>query len=155
MNIVVGIDPGLDGGVAALNEDGLVESCFLPTMGGAKGRMIDGAQLARWISERDVTEAAVEEVHAMVGWHPGSAWRFAMAYGQILGVLQTCLVPVTLIKPQAWKKHYGLIGKDKDDSRRRAIELYPAHAEQFARKMDLHRAEATLIARLHMTERAQ
>jgi crossover junction endodeoxyribonuclease RuvC len=36
---------------------------------------------------------------------------------------------------------------DKDTARTRAIELWPSHAQLFARKKDHGRAEAALIAR--------
>lgn len=34
-------------------------------------------------------------------------------------------IPLTLVTPQAWKRGAGLIGKDKDAARSRAVQLYP------------------------------
>jgi len=50
-----------------------------------------------------------------------------------------------LVRPAEWKKSLGLTGKDKEASRQRALQLFPAQA-QLARKKDHHRAEAVLLA---------
>jgi crossover junction endodeoxyribonuclease RuvC len=145
MRIIAGIDSGLDGGVAVLNEYVWLESAILPTMGD-KPRVIDGGALARWLGDRDVREAIIEDVHAHPNQGVTSTFRFGVAFGQILGVLQTSLIPYSLVTPQRWKKHFSLIGKDKDEARRRAIERFPHAADQFERKMDIHRADAALLA---------
>jgi crossover junction endodeoxyribonuclease RuvC len=150
MRICAGIDPGLDGGIAVLNESDTLETAFLPTMGEGKWRMINGRALTVWLGERDVTEAVIEEVHAMPKQGVSSTFKFGLSVGKVLGVLDACMIPYSFVTPQKWKKHYGLIGKDQDAGRRRAIEMFPRNAHQFARKMDVHRAEAALIARYQL-----
>jgi crossover junction endodeoxyribonuclease RuvC len=163
MIIVAGIDPGLDGGVAVLNETGdTLETAALPTMGDDTGRVIDCAQLARWLRDRDVTEVIIERAQAMrkPGGKPqgvGSVFRYGVGYGQLLGLLQGMLLPYTTVSPLVWKRHYSLLNNKragifiaKDDSRRKAIELFPQHADQFKLKKDIHRAEAALLARYHI-----
>lgn len=154
MRIVAGIDPGLDGGVAVLNEDGLLEATPIPTMGEGKHRIIDVGQLVRWLSDRDVTEAIIE----LSGGHPdqgrASIFRFGVAYGQLLGMLQCASIPYEIASPLRWKRHYGLLNSKKlgivvgkDDSRRKAIELFPRFRVLFENKNSIHQAEAALLAR--------
>lgn len=164
MRIVAGIDPGLNGGVAVVNEQGLLETAILPTMGEGTDRVLDCAQLASWIADRDVTEVIIERAQAMRGKDDGrkqgtaSSFRYGVSYGQILGMLQAMLLPYQTVHPLTWKRRYGLLNNkrlgiivDKDASRRRAIELFPACADQFKRKtVDGHRAEAALLARYAM-----
>lgn len=150
MRIIVGIDPGLTGAMAVLNEAGDLETISLPTLGG-QDRILDGGRIARWLGDRDVTEAIIERAQAMS--KPGAKqgvvgmFRYGTAYGQLLGVLQASLIPYTTVPAATWKKTYRLWGGDKQDSIRRAIELFPRHADQFSRKADNHRAEAALLAR--------
>jgi crossover junction endodeoxyribonuclease RuvC len=147
MRIVLGLDPGLNGGVAVLNEQDTLETAIIPTMGDAAGRVLNGRALSWWIAERDVTEAIIENAHSMPHQGVTSTFRFGVAFGQLLGVLQVSGIPYRLVTPQAWKKHYGLLKQDKDAARRLAIERFPRAAAQFARKLDVHRADAALIAR--------
>jgi len=51
------------------------------------------------------------------------------------------------VRPQAWKKKMGLIGKDKTASRGLARELFPQYAERFKLVKHDGLAEAALIAR--------
>jgi crossover junction endodeoxyribonuclease RuvC len=53
-----------------------------------------------------------------------------------------------MIAPTVWKRAAGIPpGKqNKDSARSVAIARWPAQAELFARKMDIDRAEAALIA---------
>ena len=75
-----------------------------------------------------------------------STWTFAEGYGVVLGVLGALQVPVRLVTPRTWKEAAGL-GKDKNASRQRAVELWPHCSLLFARVKDDGRAEAALIAR--------
>src|SRR4029077_19204558 len=158
MRIVVGIDPGVEGGVAVLNELDTLETATIPTMGEGKHRVIDCGQLARWIHERDATEAIVELAGAHADQGRASIFRFGSAYGQLLGMLQTMTLPYRIVSPLRWKRHYDLLNNrkrgrivGKDDSRRKAIEIFPQHSDQFRLKNSIHCAEAALLARYQMT----
>ena len=52
---------------------------------------------------------------------------------------------MAVIRSTAWKKAHALIKRGKEDSRQRAIKLFPG-AKGFERKLDHNRAEAALIA---------
>jgi len=154
MRIVVGIDPGVEGGVAVLSDLDILETATIPTMGEGKHRVIDCGQLARWIHERDATEAMIELAGAHADQGRASIFRFGCAYGQLLGMLATMTLPYRIVSPLKWKRHYDLLNNrrtgrvvGKDDSRRKAIELFPQHAAQFNLKKSIHCAEAALLAR--------
>jgi Holliday junction resolvasome RuvABC endonuclease subunit len=141
--IIIGIDPGLSGAVAYLNH------CYahvedMPVAGG----QVDAANLSQmiglWKSDNEMV-AYVEQVGARPGQGVSSMFKFGMSYGAALAVLAACGVPVHLVTPGKWKKALGL-SSDKEQSRRRAIELFPKLADDLKRKKDDGRAEALLLA---------
>lgn len=154
MRIIVGVDPGMDGGVAVLNEYDRLETAHLPTVeSDIVGRVIDCAQLARWISDRDANEAVIERAHAFPGQGVTSVFTYGTAFGQLVAVLQGLLLPITFVEPRVWKKHYGLLNKKGEDKlpedapRQKARErFYLDDDTQFPLNKDIHRAEAALIA---------
>jgi hypothetical protein len=73
-----------------------------------------------------------------------SSFNFGRGVGVIDGICGALQLRVTYPTPQKWKKRAGLIGKDKDQARTRALELYP-HLD-LHRKKDVGRADAILIA---------
>lgn len=159
--VIIGVDPGCTGALAALRENGsLIETFLMPTMKVGTKTRVNGAAVAAWLSHiRNGStvewHAYLEQVNAMPSGPPGSrrtmgvasAFTFGHAAGLIEGVLSAGAIPLTLVPPQAWKKHAGLIGKDKDAARTRAIQLFPE-----CRVLDLKAkgqavADALLIAR--------
>lgn len=63
------------------------------------------------------------------------------------GIIAAYRLPLELPSPQRWKKEMMAdMGKDKDASRLRAIQLFPVVANRLDRKKDDGRAEALLLA---------
>lgn len=121
--IYVGIDPGLTGGIVALNErsEVLHISAFVPVVGD-----FDAHGLSDLLTDIRTMEAsslkimaAVEKVGAMPKQGVSSTFKFGKTYGQILGVLAAKLIPYELVTPQAWTKEM-LAGENKDDRKNRA-----------------------------------
>jgi hypothetical protein len=143
--IALGIDPGASGAVAALDEHGNL--LWLDDMPFADGAVL-APVLAELVLRGDGPRVAwVERAQSMPGMGVAGAFRYGTGYGVVLGVLGALSIPLHTVRPNEWKRDAGLIGADKDASRRRACELWPGHAERFARKRDDGRAEAALIAR--------
>jgi crossover junction endodeoxyribonuclease RuvC len=145
---IIGVDPGLTGACAVLDEHGGLITCFdLPVIGDNKQRRVDAATLADLIrAHMQVRFAIVEQVHAMPGQGVSSTFKFGMSYGAIYGILGALVIPVRHATAPQWKKASGL-DSNAETSRARAIETWPDRAELFARKMDHNRAEAALLAR--------
>ena len=75
-----------------------------------------------------------------------SGFKYGRAAGTIEAAVLCCEIPMTIIEPGAWKKHYHLHGKDKEGGRQRALQLFPAAHAFLARKKDHGRGEAALIS---------
>lgn len=143
MTRIVGIDPGLTGALALLNEAKLIDLEDMPVYDKkANGRMIANILVA-W--EPDFV--VIEDVHSMPKQGVASSFLFGFNTGIAVGAVQATTIPMVRVKSGRWKPQMGLRGKPKDASRGLAMDLWPAFADRFARKGDDGRAEAALIAR--------
>lgn len=157
VGMVVGIDPGITGAVAFVNSAGASWVHDMPVAMVKKGRReVMAAELSRILEAAPSATVYVERVNAMpkIGTKDGhnrsgqgvsSAFGFGRSVGVIEGVVAALRMPLVFVTPQAWKKHHGLSGADKDVSRTLASQLYPE--AELSRKKDIGRADALLIAR--------
>lgn len=163
---VLGIDPGFDGAIAFYEPDNLIvfdmpcdEVTFMKkaTKGKYKGKMRPSVRREVNLKEaRRIIHTSAPVTHAFIEWVTAgsqqgatSMFRFGESFGEIKGIL-TCLNTTEgafeKIKPQKWKKYYGL-SSDKKESLKLARELFPDYLDLFKRVKDNGRAEAALIAK--------
>jgi crossover junction endodeoxyribonuclease RuvC len=149
--IVIGLDPGTHGAIAALHGNAVSLLADLPVhVIAAKGRgdraELDVHALHGLIAELGPIEHAfIEKVTARPGNGSVSMFRFGQACGAIYATLAVMGIPLTYVLPRVWQAHHG-IGPTPDAARQRAAQLYPQIAPQLARKADGNRADALLIA---------
>ena len=79
----------------------------------------------------------------MPGQGTRSMFTIGYGYGLWIGVLATLQIPYTNVRPGIWKRALTL-GKDKEASRLRAMQLYPG--ADLRLKKHHGRAEALLLA---------
>jgi crossover junction endodeoxyribonuclease RuvC len=151
MTKVLGVDPGIRGGLAiVLVEDGaapqLLDAIDIPVCGvGAKER-VDVLAVRTWIIAHQPQHAFIERGQAMPKQGASSGFKYGRAIGSIEAVITCCEIPLTIVEPSVWKKAHQLRGGDKEAGRQRALQLFPASHAMLARKKDHGRAEAALIA---------
>jgi hypothetical protein len=140
---ILGIDPGSSGAIALYwpSDPGTIMAEDVPVVNG----MISPSALARRLEEARPTVAMIELVGAMPKQGVSSTFKFGMACGIVHGVVGSAYIPVHLVAPGKWKKHFRL-PSDKEASRALATRLWPS-ATCFSRKKDHGRAEAALLAR--------
>jgi crossover junction endodeoxyribonuclease RuvC len=146
--IVVGIDPGLTGAIVAITGDA-IEFHDMPVLEIKKKQQLDYAGLAhvlRRYADRGEVTAAIEMVGAMPGQGVSSMFKFGQVYGAALATLATLQIPYQTVTPPVWKRSFRLVGCDKDESRSRALELFPQCIEHLRLKKHHGRADALLIA---------
>ena len=148
---VMGIDPGVRGGVAlVLVEPGqaaqLLDAINIPVVGLGAKEWVDVLALRDWIRAQQPQHAVIERAQAMPKQGASSGFKYGRAVGSLETVISGCEVPLTIIEPTFWKKFHGLRGGDKEGSRQRALQLFPAAHALLARKKDHGRGEAALIA---------
>lgn len=141
---IVGIDPGLKGGIAILYRDDLAVHPM---------PLID----SNWTWLREICRAYepsafIEKVHSMPKQGVASTFKFGMGYGFLRGLLAGWSVPVNLVTPQAWQKTI-LAGENKDDKKAASVavaqRMFPGvdfRASDRCRKPSDGMAESALIA---------
>ncbi len=150
---IIGIDPGLSGAIAVLKDIKVLSLFEMPVMAEGKKnkRQLNSAQLVNIIKENtnDDEEIAVivEQVNAMPGQGVTSMFNFGQTFGAIKGVCAALGLPIFFVRPSKWKKHFELINSSKDASRTKVIEMYPSFSKQLAKKKDVNKSDAILIAR--------
>ena len=157
--IIIGIDPGLSGGIAVIDNNKVIDLFDMPVMADGKKnkKQLNSALLAKLIKEStsNTSESAVivEQVNAMPGQGVTSMFNFGQTFGAIKGICATLELPIFFVRPSKWKKHFELINSSKDASRTKAIEMYPRLAEKLSKKKDVNKSDAILIARFYCETR--
>lgn len=145
--IYIGIDPGLHGAIAVLNNKGHVLGLHdMPLDGGT----YDPREIYGLLTYYDRIIIGIEAVYRFP--------KISMGFGLLVGVAS--VVPhstVIKIPPQRWQRWHRIKKADKNLSRELASKLFPGYADRLTRKMDHNRAEALLIAyytrRVHKHDR--
>lgn len=149
---ILAIDPGMSGAACIYGSQFSVKSGLrwnlidLPTVGTGAQHRLNAVVLRDFLVQFTPDHAFIESVSAMPKQGVASMFRFGRAAGAIDATVACCGIPLTYVTPQAWKKHHGLHGPDKELSRARALQLAPELSESLARKKDHGRAESVLIA---------
>jgi crossover junction endodeoxyribonuclease RuvC len=146
MNIM-GIDPGLSGAFVVLEDGTPIEWGIMPIVVEGTSKRVNGTHLAAIWRNTKIDVACLENVGAMPGQGVTSMFTFGHAVGTVRGVLGALEIPVRLITPQVWKKHVGLINKDKDAARSLAIQMWPEWRVLDKKGEGQALADAALIAR--------
>lgn len=137
--MLVGIDPGLKGGVAVLHIDPERSMCEvmltapLPFHRDKSLRWVNGKSLRQLIGPFTPAESVciIERVGSMPPELHGrtqgvaSMFKFGVGFGSILSVVQTLPCQLVLVTSVVWKRFHNLLHTDKDASLRRARQLYP------------------------------
>lgn len=144
-HLVIGIDPGVSGAIALVSPKGTVLVHDMPVMKLGKSSRVNAAHLSSLLSAARDGHAVIEHVAAMPKQGVVSVFSFGHAAGVVEGVLPALGISYELVRPAVWKRHFKLIGADKEASRAKAIQLYPN--APLDRKKDAGRAEAILLAR--------
>ena len=140
----------------------IVEVLDMPTLADGSNRQLDVMAICRRIDKWKPRIAIIENVQPMPsipgsdgvrrGMGAASSFRFGFAVGQIRAIAVCYGLEVRLVHPVTWKRHFGLKGPDKEQSRQRALELVPGASQWLGLKKSHNRAESILLG-LYGTER--
>lgn len=154
LRLTIGIDPGITGAICVL-ADGVINDVFdMPVEDVRTKQRVGGKILGAMVSGLFMTyrgadiHVITEIPFARPGESPMGGQRSGINYGILLGVLQGRGVRFTEITPQRWKKHFNLIGRDKNESRVLCLRNWGEQVGMYLDKKKHHgRADAILIAR--------
>lgn len=127
--MIVGVDNGLDGGLCAISEDGLViDKIVMPTKWMSKKREIDTTKIKQWLLFLNTPFLlAVEEplAHARSSQAVRS---MALSFGKLCGMAETSDFEMCRVSVHKWQKAIlGFVpkGKTKERAILKAQELAP------------------------------
>ena len=137
---IIGIDPGLSGAIAILENNKVLNIFDIPVMSEGKKnkRQLNSALLVTLLKENinkeEEVAVVVEQVNAMPGQGVTSMFNFGQTFGALKGICAALELPIYFVRPSKWKKHFELINSSKDASRTKAIEMYPKLSNQLSKK---------------------
>ena len=149
---IIGIDPGLSGAIAILENNKVLNIFDIPVMSEGKKnkRQLNSALLVSLLRENiqnnEEVAVVVEQVNAMPGQGVTSMFNFGQSYGVLKDIFSAMQLPMDFVSPVKWKRYYNLINTHKDSSRTKAIEFFPYISSKLSRKKDANKADAILIA---------
>ncbi len=149
----LGIDPGVNGAIAVIC-DTTVIVIDLPIVkvkrkGGTKSEynLPELRSLLRVFRNEPFCTVVIEEALVQIagkGSNAYTAYRVGVGYGMLVGMLAGLGLPYEKVHPTVWKRAMGLLKKDKEDSRLKALGMFPQ--ADILRKKDEGRSEALLLA---------
>ena len=155
--LIIGIDPGISGAICFFENGEIKDVIDMPVMADGKKnkKQINGSQIFNEISTRiknykaENINVVIEQVSAMPGQGVTSMFNFGQSFGVLKGICAAMQLPIFLVRPAKWKKHFELINSQKDSSRTKAIQMFPKISSHLSRKKDANKADAILIASFH------
>ena len=120
MKLHLGIDPGINGGIAFIPSTGTPWAHKMPETDK------DLMELLRDATSIAQAKALIELVHSSPQMGVKSAFTFGEGYGRLQMALTALGIPYERVRPAMWQKAMGCLTKgDKNVSKRRAQELFP------------------------------
>lgn len=114
---MIAIDPGASGGIAWMDNDGIIHAEYMPD------GMSEQVDLIRWLKVQGHGSAVIENVG---GYMPGNsataAVKFARHCGHIEAACYCFGVAIEYVAPQTWMKGIGTFSKDKIERKRQIKE---------------------------------
>jgi hypothetical protein len=140
---ILAVDPGLSGALAFyFTAQDAISAEDMPVVAGD----VDASTLAARIAQMKPDIAIVELAASRPGQGVASVFKFGCGFGMIRGVIAASGVPLHLVTPAKWKRHFAL-DSDKEKSRALALRFWPTRSDLFGLKKHHGRAEAALLAR--------
>ena len=105
---IIGIDPGLSGGIAVLENNKVLNIFDMPVMSEGKKnkRQLNSALLVSLIKENikfnEETVVVVEQVNAMPGQGVTSMFNFGQNFGAIKGVCAALELSIFFVRPVSY-----------------------------------------------------
>ena len=147
---VLGIDPGLDGALAFLSDNGKLEVFDMPTIKVPTGRKskktgkmgtkreYDFARIRQLLLDYNPVFTVIEELQ--IGGKPGEFKQSAQSisttsknYGILVGLLFGCNLSYEEVRAAVWQKEFfkGKTGNTKELSYNSACKLFPEYCNLF------------------------
>lgn len=145
MTRIIGVDPGKTGALAVIDTEAwTIAIQDMPQEPGRAGKdAVSPAGVARLFDAAQPDHVYIEDVWSSPQMGVVSAFNFGRNLGILEGACASRAI-LTKVRPQEWKA-LTKTPKDKNEARRRAMQVFPCAFDLFSRAKDDGRAEAALI----------
>ena len=119
--MILGIDPGVSGGVALVSADTAM-AWKMPETLHDTWALFRGLAAGR----QTITKGYIERVGAMPGQGVSSTFKFGRNVGQLEAFLAAAGIPFEYVSPAVWQRALGCLSKgDKNKTKAMAQRLFP------------------------------
>jgi hypothetical protein len=127
MKTIIGIDPGVNGGIAWIDEHGRACAEKMPDTLADLWELIDNIAIGcTYYNRASCVKAYLEQVASSPQQGVVSAFTFGRGYGNLEMALTAAGIPFERVRPQVWQKALGCMTKgDKNITKKLAQELFP------------------------------
>lgn len=127
MRKILGIDPGLSGGLSVIDECfNFIASIPMPTVELEGKRRVDPLKIHEFIEHHKPSLAVIELVGARPGQGVTSMFSFGDAFGAVRAVAECLCGQVMYARPQEWRGFQGMSGLSKEQIAEVAFEVFRA-----------------------------
>lgn len=149
----IGIDNGLDGGIAVIRDHKVVDVMVAPVIKGPKRRAMDEPTMMQILQYFSPCVCVIEQVQSMPGNKAGAMLNYGIGHGLWRGMCVGLKIPYAMVHPKTWQKQFGITGAQGDlkaQSIQMVQRLYPGidlRPTERSKKPHDGMADAVLIAR--------
>lgn len=134
---VMGIDPGLDGAISWVGDEG-ADAMVMPVLAGGP----DAPALVRLFEEKRPSLVVLESASIRPRESGKSGLTIGRNWGVIVGVLVALRIKHEIVAPDVWKRQIGLVTRETGPKG----ETEEQKAERLARQKKKRKEEAILLA---------
>ena len=125
--IVIGIDPGKNGGIAVIGDYGTYVNKMPDTLQDLWDMIEEISIGDGHDSEPSLCRAYIEQIHSSPQMGVVSAFTFGNGFGHLEMALTAAGIPFERVRPQVWQKALGCMTKgDKNITKAKAQEMFPS-----------------------------
>jgi len=114
--VIIGVDPGLTGGLAAISSEWHPRLAPMPTI----GKQIDFGQLSEWLRLYGVVSGGqvfLERAQAFPKMGRSACFNYGASYWGVQAICACLKIPCTLVPPAKWHRAL-VVGRDGDPKMR-------------------------------------
>jgi hypothetical protein len=162
---IAAFDPGLNASAALLCDGHFLDMVDIRKVPDGENQQLDAGHICDLLEAWVPDAVVIENVQPMpsapwkhkegkrITMGAASAFRFGLACGMIRGVVAVYGLPVTMVHPQSWTRHFGLKGGDKKPHVALIKDRYPSSAPFITLVKHHGRADAGLMAAWYSEKR--
>ena len=101
---ILGIDPGIDGGLAILEDGNIIKTMAMPNYKDINGdKVVDSYELSNFITANPVDHIIHENVHALYGSSAKNTFNFGRNVGMTESLILAFGYQLIKVKPKVWQ----------------------------------------------------